>query len=241
MGLALASVSAVAVTSAVMLAGDPTAPASYASWSAVPASASTTAQAARQSEDDIATQASKCTELTGASVGVGGVSARPEDAAARSVLVDRRGDWTYCVDITKGSGTADDPLIVLYGLNGAAGGGGGATVWDKPYTWPTGTDVNVLGGSPYAVADEDPVRVNYSLVGSLGPQVSGVDINLADGTRITTTVHQDFWAAWWPGRVSTARVSTLSVHTADGTSYEVDPRTIQLPWEQYGGSGTTWP
>ncbi|MEU8819896.1 hypothetical protein [Actinoplanes sp. NPDC048796] len=241
-GLALTAVAAVAVTSTVILTADPTAPAGYASWSAVPTSATTAAEASRQAGDeDIATQASKCTDLTGIGVGIQGVPARPQAAARRSILIDRRGDWTYCVDITKGSGTARDPLIVISGLKGGDDfQGGSSTVWDHPYTWPAGTDVQVLGGTPYATPDEDPTTANYSLNGSLGPQVNGVDINLADGTTVTATIHDDFWAAWWPGQATTARVDTLTIHTSTGTSYDVDPRTIQLPWARYGAHTSVW-
>ena len=147
------------------------------------------------------------------------------------------------MDVTKGSGTASDPLIVLSGLTDQDDSQGMTdTVWDKPYTWPTDTDVDVLGSHPNAIADEgDPSRINYSLNGSLGPEVVGVDINLADGTTITTTIHDDFWGAWWPGQASTARVDTLTVHTTAGTSYNVDPRTIQLPWVEYGARTSVWP
>ncbi|NAZ80927.1 hypothetical protein GTR02_03745, partial [Kineococcus sp. R8] len=46
-------------------------------------------------------------------------------------------------------------------------------------------------------------------------------------------------AAWWPGRITTARVNTLTITTTSGDRYDVDPRTIDLPWEQYGAC-TPW-
>jgi hypothetical protein len=235
-GLGVASVAAVTVTAAAMLIGDPVAPPSYASWTAVP----TTAPGGSQDAGDIQEQASKCHDLTGATIGIAGVPRRAKQAAQRSVLVDRRGDWTFCVDITKGAASASDPLIVLAGLKGQEYQSVSGTVWDKPYAWPEETAVSVLGGNPVGTPDQQGDDVNFSLIGSCGPDVAGVDINLADGTVITTTLHEDFWAAWWPGRVTTARVDTLTVHTTNGESYDVDPRTIQLPWAKYGAT-TPWP
>lgn len=253
----LASAAAVSVLAAVMLAGDPTAPASYATWTAAPSPA----PAAGNSEEDgtwdrvlgffgvggIQTQASQCEDLTGGSVGIEGVPRRERDAAQRSVLVDRRGDWTFCVDVIKGAGTANDPLIVMNGLKAdkpipeGIVASNNTTVWDKPYTWPAGASVSVLGGNPFAVPDVDAEKESYSLVGGAGPDVTGVDINLADGTIVTATVHEDYWAAWWPGTVTTARIDTLTISTTSGERYDVDPRTIDLPWEQYGASTTPWP
>lgn len=236
-GLGAASMAAVTVTAAVMLVGDPTAPSSYASWTAVP----TTAPGGTLDAGDIQKQASKCEGLTDATIGIEGVPRRAREAAQRSVLVDRRGDWTFCVDITKGTGSDSDPLIVLAGLKSEDYQGVTSTVWDKPYTWPANTAVSVLGGRAFASPDERAEDMTFSLIGAAGPGVTGVDINLADGTVITTTVHQDFWAAWWPGRVTAARVDTLTVHTANGDNYDIDPRTIELPWAKYGAATTPWP
>lgn len=41
---------------------------------------------------------------------------RKRAAALREVLVDRRGDFTYCLDISVGSGTASDQLIAPSGI-----------------------------------------------------------------------------------------------------------------------------
>jgi hypothetical protein len=84
------------------------------------------------------------------------------------------------------------------------------------------------------------VTTNYSLIGAMGPDVANVSVDLSDGTTVTATLHADYWAAWWPGRASTARVDTLTVRTKHGSSYELDPRGVQLPWARYGATAQ-WP
>src|SRR5690349_9073139 len=91
--------------------GVDTAP-SYASWTAVPA----TAPGGTASDEDIATWASACTDLGVGGIGIQRVGARREDAATRTPLVDRRGGFTYCVEIDPGAGTRTDPFIAFSGI-----------------------------------------------------------------------------------------------------------------------------
>lgn len=250
----LGGVAAVTVA-AVLLAGDPAAPASMASWTAVPDSPTSTAEAAQAAQeqqaeadrlaaelsaaeqaeaavqDQVVVQDSPCRDLTGAAVGIQGVPEQTDAAAAREPLVDRRGDWVYCVDVARGSGTATDPLVVLGGLRDGDGFvAATSTVWDRAFTWPNGTDVRVLGGDPDGAATGEDAR--GTLIGALGPEVLGVDVLLTDGTRITTTVQDGVWAAWWPGSASTSAVDRLVVRTLDGDEVEVDPTAVGLPWDE---------
>jgi hypothetical protein len=220
LALGLASCAAVGVTAAALLVGDPAAAPAFASWSALPL----TAPAAAPASDDLDRWASQCTDLTGGGVAIEGVPARPEQAAARSVLVDRRGDYTFCVDLSEGSGTRSDPLIALAGIKGDDVQQSWATTTDKHVDLPTGADVLVLGGDTKTPPAGSPATL-YMLYGSAGADVTGVDINLANGTRVTASVHDGLWGAWWPVRKGDPGGSRLDVHTSAGT-LDIDPATV---------------
>lgn len=77
-----------------------------------------------------------------------------------------------------------------------------ATVTDEPVALPSGEDVLLLGGT---VRDDGPAepRVEVrSVFGVIGPEVTGIELRLADGTTVTATVQAGLWAAWWPTTVS---------------------------------------
>ena len=58
-------------------------------------------------------------------------------------------------------------------------------------------------GSPYGFVD-----------GTVGSNVTGVALNLSDGTSVVTTVANGRFAAWWPG---TTGIATVSVTSPGGT------------------------
>jgi hypothetical protein len=226
--LAAVPVAAVAVTVTVMVAADPAAPPSYATWTAVPA----TAPGGAATEIEIRTWASTCTDL-----GVGGIrfvegfGARPEDAATRKALVDRRGDFTYCVDIALGSGTPGDPFIAVSGLRADDLNRMWGTTTDKPVQPPAGGDVIVAGGDDSPIPEDEPgVRSlrAYQLYGMAGPDVTGVDILLGNGLRVTATVQDGVWGAWWPVERGAPTGSRLAIHTAEGTR-TVPTDSVRLP------------
>jgi hypothetical protein len=172
-------------------------------------------------------------------VAVEGVPARKADAARREVLVDRRGDITYCVDVAMGGGTATDPLIALAGLRADGGRAEGlntmsATVFDKPFDRPSPEGALLLGGditTPPEPDEPDVIRLEaYQLYGLAGAEVTGVDIVLTNGLRITSTVRNGVWGAWWPTDRGDPTGVRLDVRTATG-SRSVDPATIRLPWD----------
>ncbi|MDQ3094356.1 MAG: hypothetical protein M3Q82_00080, partial [Actinomycetota bacterium] len=171
---------------------------------------------------------------TGAGVSIEGVPARTSEADERDVLIDRRGEYTYCVDVSEGNGTASDPLIALAGMQGADIQQTWATVYDKPINQPVGSEVLLISGfeeppPPPATDTFSPVTI-HSVYGTAGPDVSGVDIALVDGTTVTATVHDGTWAAWWPDTLDDPSVATLQVHTGSGIR-TVDPSTVTLNWD----------
>jgi len=231
-GLAVAFTAAVTVTASVLLAADPETPPSYAAWTAVPQAA----PPVTASTQEIENWASKCSDLGVGAVGIEGVPARPKDAARREVLVDRRGGLTYCVDVSVGSGTPTDPLIALSGLRIEEHGGlnsMSATVYDKPFVAPGGNEVLVLGGNLETLPAPDTrdtgvVRLEaYQIYGLSGSGVTGVDLVLANGLRVTATVRDGIWGAWWPSDRGEPARAELQVHTTAGTK-AVDPAAVRL-------------
>ncbi|MEE6257352.1 hypothetical protein [Plantactinospora sonchi] len=211
-----AAAAAVAVTVAVMVTADPAAPPSYASWTAVPA----TAPGGTASDEDIETWASACSDLKVGAVGIEGVGARRSDAAGRTALVDRRGDITYCVDIALGSGTSADPFIALSGIRAD----GLSRMWvnttDEAVQPPAAGEVIVAGGDELPLSEGETGSHSlqaYQLYGMAGPDVTGVTIVLGNELRITATVQGGIWGAWWPAERGEPTASRVDIDTATGT------------------------
>ena len=229
--IALAGTAAVVVaTGAVVLAvyPDPPPP-NYAAWTAIPQAA----PPLTAPEEDIERWASKCSDLGVGGVGVEGVPADPEAAARRDVLVDRRGGFTYCVDVSMGSGTSADPLIALSGLK-ADGRNGfnsmAATVFDKPFARPQGGAVLVLGGTLAAPPEGGTSGIQaFQLYGLSGRAVTGVDVVLTNGLRVTATLRHGVWGVWWPSDRGDPTGCKLEVRTAAGVT-TVDPSAARLPF-----------
>jgi hypothetical protein len=225
-GLA-AVVTATGVAVVTAFPGPP--PANYGAWTAEPQAA----PPLTAPPQDLEEWASKCSDLGVGGVAVGGVPARPEAAARRQVLVDRRGGFTYCVDVAIGSGTDSDPLIALSGLK--AGGRNGlnsmeATVSDKPFDPPQPGGVLVLGGGrdlPAAGDDTESIQI-IQMYGLSGPDVTAVDLRLANGLRIAATLRAGIWGLWWPTDRGPAAGCRLEIHTASGTQ-TLNPEKVRLP------------
>lgn len=228
-GLAVAFAAATVATGAVVVAvyPDPPLP-NPAGWTAVPQAA----PPLTAPEEEIERWASKCSDLGVGGVGVEGVRARPEAAARREVLLDRRGGFTYCVDVSMGSGTSSDPLIALSGVraDGRDGlNGMSATVFDEPFAAPQGGAVLVLGGTLETPPEGGTSQIQaFQLYGLSGPTVTGVDLVLANGLRVTATLRDGIWGVWWPSDRGDPTGSELQVRTAAGVT-TVDPDTVGLP------------
>lgn len=210
---------------------------SYASWEATPA----TAPGAAVTNEQIQEWASQCSDLGVGGIGIEGVPTRAA-AAKREVLVDRRGDFTFCVDVALGSGTAQDPLVALAGIRADLGpevedslNTMWGTVYDEPLAEPRGGDVLVLGGDtadPPAAPEDDTATYlkAYQLYGLAGPDVDKVAIRLSTGTVVTATLQDGVWGAWWPADEGAASGSRLEVLSGSQTEL-VDPASVSLPSE----------
>jgi hypothetical protein len=231
LALAGALAAVVVATGAIVLVVRPApAPPDYAAWTAVPQGA----PPLTAPDEDIERWASKCSDLGVGGVGIQGVPARPGDAARRDVLVDRRGGFTYCVDVSLGAGTPSDPLIALSGLKTGGRHDGlnrmAVTVFDKPFVPPRDGAVLVLGG------DVDPPPPGgsggihaFQMYGLSGPAVTGVDLLLSDGLRVSATLRNGMWGAWWPSDRGDPTGCRLEVRTGAGVT-TVDPHSVQLPF-----------
>ena len=228
LALAAAGAAVVVATGAVVLAVYPDPPTNYATWTAVPQAAPPLTAPA----EDIERWASKCSDLGVGGVGVAGVPARREAAARREVLVDRRGGFTYCVDVSMGSGTSADPLIALSGLRSDGRDGSNsmaATVFDKPFGKPRGGAVLVLGGTLQTPPEGGGSEIRaFQLYGLSGPAVVGVDLVLMNGLRVTATLRHGVWGVWWPSDRGDVTGCKLQVRTAAGAT-TVDPYAVRLP------------
>lgn len=210
---------------------------SYASWEAVPA----TAPGAAPTDKQIAQWASECSDLGVGGIGIQGRPARKADAAQRDVLVDRRGDFTFCVDVALGAGTTQDPLIALAGIRADGTEADDTlntmwgTVYDEAVAKPQDGDVLVLGGDmvdPRPATEPDTVSdlEVYQLFGLAGPDVDSVKILLSNNTSVTATVRNGLWGAWWPADKGAASGARLHVQSG-ADSRLVDPRKVALSLE----------
>jgi hypothetical protein len=221
------TMAAAAVVAVVMVTADPAAPPSYASWTAVPA----TAPGATANEEDMEVWASVCNDLGVGGVAVEGVGARRQDLPRRTALVDRRGDFTYCVDIALGSGTPSDPFIALSGIRAHGLNRMWANTTDRPIRPPTGGEVVVVGGDAQPEPEPEPGVTSlraYQLYGMAGPDVTGVDIVLGNGLRITATLQNGIWGAWWPAERGEPTDSRIEIQTVTGTR-SVPSDSLRMP------------
>jgi hypothetical protein len=212
-----AGVAAVAsVVAAVLVTADPAAAPGYATWSAVPE----TAPGGSATSEDLEEWASACTDLTGGGVAIEGVGARKGDVATRTPLVDRRGDHLFCVDVSMGSGTAADPFIALSGLSGGSLSQAAVNTRPERVAAPAAGDVVLVAGAEGPPPAREPgveSTYAYQAFGLAGPDVTGVDVVLADGLRITATLQHGLWGAWWPEDRGDPAGSLLEIRTATGT------------------------
>ncbi|WP_250037188.1 hypothetical protein [Paractinoplanes maris] len=224
----IAVTAAVIATVAIAVAVRPgPAPRVNAPWTAVPQAAPPLSEPG----DDIDQWSSKCSDLGVGGVGIEGVPSRPKAAAKREVLIDRRGGYTFCVDVSLGSGTASDPLIALSGVKPDADdddlNGMWSTVTDKPFARPQGSSVLVLGGSLETPPPGGPQLSPFQVYGLSGPAVTGVDLVLTNGLRITATLRNGMWGAWWPSDRGDPTGLELKVRTAAGVK-TVNPYANRL-------------
>jgi hypothetical protein len=102
---------------------------------------------------------------------------------------------------------------------------------DKRVTAPTGTDVLVVGGNfdqPEPPKEPGVESLDApQIFGLVGADVTGVDVVLTNGLRVTASLRGGIWGAWWPRDRGHGAGAVLEVHTAAGT-HTVIPATVTL-------------
>jgi len=166
----------------------------YASWTA-------TAKAITPAET--AAAGKKCTAQYSGPEGFGPGSDGKMVAQSHTFLVERRGDWTFVL-LTgpgeKGRGGFQATCLMkddaaAGGANTGGGGGGDAVSYDEPAVVlaPNTAEVTSMGGSSTSTGS------TWASVGRVGSDVASVVINTIEQGPVTATVHDGYFAAWWPG------------------------------------------
>jgi len=190
-GLAAAAAAAVVGAVAVPSLLPGTADRAFAAWTPVPGSLT---------GEQVMPQARQCAES-----GVGGASGpvSPSDV----VLAEQRGLATLLIQ-KRGAGLVECMIVEDKSFAAMALTEGAPPV-------PAKDTVKVETSS--SVGDGDDQYSN--VVGLAGPSVTGIDLLLADGREIKTSVAGGLWAAWWPGpEGGEADTIKVVVHNSTGTA-----------------------
>jgi len=170
----------------------------FASWT-------TTAKAMTPAET--AAAGKKCTAQYSGPGGFGPGSDGKMVAQSHTVLVERRGVWTFVL-LTgpgeKGRGgfqanclMKDSAAAASGGANTGGGSGGSARSYDGPAAVlaPNTAEVTDSGYSGNAAG------TTWSSIGRVGSDVASVVINTVEQGPVTATIHDGYFAAWWPGPI----------------------------------------
>jgi|SRR5665647_3427545 len=170
----------------------------FASWSAT-AKAMTPAETAAAGK--------KCTAQYSGPGGFGPGSDGKMVAQSHTVLVERRGVWTFVL-LTgpgeKGRGgfqatclMKDYAAAASGGANTGGGGGSSARSYDGPAAVlaPNTAEVTDSGYSSTSTGS------TWSSIGRVGSDVASVVINTVEQGPVTATIHDGYFAAWWPGPI----------------------------------------
>jgi hypothetical protein len=191
--LGLVAVGALVVAPGV-IAGNTAGNTAYASWSA-------TAQAITPAET--AAAGKKCTAQYSGPGGFGPGSDGKMVAQSHTFLVERRGVWTFVLLTGPGEkgrgGFQATCLMKDYaaagGANTGGGGGGDAVSYEEPAVVlaPNTAEVTSSGGRGTSTGS------TYSSIGRVGADIASVVINTIEQGPVTATIHDGYFAAWWPG------------------------------------------
>jgi hypothetical protein len=199
--LAFAAAAVVAVTVAVSISVAAPGQRAFASWTAVPT---------EQGVNQALGQARECAATWLGDVPHGGLTA--EDV----LLAETRGDASLTV-VRKG----DHPVVCL------------RVTSTSPILWGDlrGSDTAAtlaptkVASNGFTMSSDSGHRFTYT-AGQAGADVSSVEVITQDGTKITASLSNGYWAAWWPGEVTEPDDVRIVVHSTDGTT-SYSPRDIQ--------------
>jgi hypothetical protein len=129
----------------------------------------------------------------------------PDPNTTTQQLVDSRGPYTIIVYAgPAGSTQTYNFCTVGPGLQNASG-------WTS-YPPVTPADGRLFLWSDHTATDDGQ---DYgTMIAQAGPDVTGANLTLTDGTVVTATVHNGWAVAWWPG---SGHVASAQLTTATGT------------------------
>jgi hypothetical protein len=149
----------------------------------------------------------KCTAQYSGPGGFGPGSDGKMVAQSHTFLVERRGVWTFVL-LTgpgeKGRGgfqatclMKDSAAAVAGGPNTGGGGGSSARSYDGPAVLLAPNTAEVTD-SGYSSTSTGSI---WSSIGRVGSDVASVVINTVEQGPVTATIHDGYFAAWWPGPI----------------------------------------
>jgi hypothetical protein len=113
----------------------------------------------------------------------------------RTVVIDTRGPYTVILFVAA-HGAAE--LSCFSGRQPTQGSLGGSFGTRTPPPVPAG-HVSIVSSGSHTSAPDEGSRQFSQLVGRTGPGVTGVTLRLRDGTRVTASLANGWFLAWWPG------------------------------------------
>jgi hypothetical protein len=123
------------------------------------------------------------------------------------VLIDSRGPFEMIVY----AGTSSSEGVCISGASGviSAGASNGESL-----PAPSDNSVGIPGVGFMTVGHHSVLTYAY---GVAGPKVTAVSLNLASGVGVQATVHNGFYAAWWPSKTD---VISAKVTTSEGIIHQ---------------------
>ena len=153
------------------------------------------------------------------------------DQPGEAVVVDRRGPWTFV--LTEGGQNGDFQAICLYDDNGSGKEVSGQLGSFAPGAVPSNTVVVGIPG--VGGIDQD----TYSWrTGRVGSDVASVVVNTVEKGPVKATVHDGYFAAWWPVPMSVVVATpdprspkpTYTLTLKDGTIKAAIPQAQLEPY-----------
>src|SRR5690606_4074707 len=210
-----AAVAAVAVIAPSLYNDD----SAFASWTAQPATAAV---------DDVAEAGRLCADFFAV------IPVIDELRDPQVALAEQRGAWTYTVLTTADHKYVDCLMELDRGLLGnlfgpaRTQGGGGVTQLSAEAPAADRIEAAMYGGTGSGDADVVVLAVS----GRAGDDVQSVVAHTPTTGDVQASVHEGYWAAWWPAELGEAESSTMdglsfTVTLRDGSSYDVAYEAVE--------------
>jgi hypothetical protein len=136
----------------------------------------------------------------------------------RQILIDSRGPYTVTLFVAA-HGAAE--LSCFQGRQPMGASLSGSYATHPPPPVPAG-HVSIVSWGSRTTSPDEGSRHFSQIVGRTAPGVTGVILRLRNGTRVTASLANGWFLAWWPGALSAVAVPqpavAVEVRTLAGTS-----------------------